>query len=67
MRQSDIDMMILTDEQKDVREKIAKFNSSAKRRIAPILVDANELAKLRLDDKPLYDNIERGIVLWEAQ
>lgn len=67
VKQSDIDMMILTDEQKDVRGKIAKFNSSAKRRIVPILVDANELAKLRLDDRPLYDNIERGIVLWEAQ
>lgn len=67
VKESDIDMMILTDESGVVRKEITKFNSKAKRRIAPIIVDANEFAKLRRNDRPLYDNIERGIVLWEAQ
>ncbi len=67
VKESDIDMIILTDESGVVRKEISKFNSRAKRRIVPIIVDANEFARLRRDDKPLYDNIERGIVLWEAQ
>jgi predicted nucleotidyltransferase len=65
--ESDIDLMILTDERGFVKEEITRFNSHAKRRIAPIIVDANEFARLRRNDAPLYDNIERGIVLWETQ
>jgi hypothetical protein len=67
VKESDIDMMILTDGSVAARKEITRFNSKTKRRIVPILVDANELAKLRRNDRPLYDNIERGIVLWEAQ
>ncbi|MGI0047058.1 MAG: nucleotidyltransferase domain-containing protein [Nitrosotalea sp.] len=67
VKESDIDMMILTDESVTARKEITRFNSRAKRRIASIIVDANEFARLRRNDTPLYDNIERGIVLWEAR
>ena len=67
VRESDIDIMILADKRQGVTSEIAKFNSRAERQIAPIIVDANEFARLRRVDKPLYDNIERGIVLWESQ
>ncbi|MDE1863569.1 MAG: nucleotidyltransferase domain-containing protein [Thaumarchaeota archaeon] len=67
VRESDIDIMVLTDERQATRREIAKFNAMAERQVAPIIVDANEFARLRRLDKPLYDNVERGIVLWESQ
>lgn len=67
VKESDIDLMILTDEPQAARREISNFNSNAERQITPIIVDANQFAKLRRDDRPLYDNIEHGIVLWEMQ
>ncbi len=67
VKQSDIDIFFLTLEKDIVRRKISEFNSRNKRKIAPIIIDANEFAKLRKEDKPLYENIERGIVLWESE
>ncbi len=66
-RESDIDIMILTDEQQSTRREISRFNSKAERQVTPIIVGANDFARLGREDKPLYDNIERGIVLWESQ
>lgn len=67
VKESDIDIMILADEHQAARREIARFNAKAERQIASIIVDANESAWLRRVDKPLYDNVERGIVLWESQ
>jgi len=67
VKESDVDLMVLADQKDAVRKEINRFNSKEKRRVAPIIVDANELAKLRREDKALYENIERGIVLWEME
>lgn len=66
-KESDIDMLIVTDDKEAVRREINRFNAKGKRRIAAIVVDANGLARLRREDRPLYENIERGIVLWETE
>lgn len=66
-KSSDIDVFILTREKDLVRKRISEFNRKSERRIAPIVVDSNEFVTLRRDDKALYDNIERGIVLWQAE
>jgi predicted nucleotidyltransferase len=69
VKESDIDLLILTDNREAARNEINGFNNSSKgeRRIAPIIVDANELAKMRREDSALYENIERGIILWETE
>lgn len=67
VRESDIDLMILTDVKETVREEINKFNSKERRKVTPNIVDANELARMRREDSALYENIERGIVLWETE
>lgn len=67
IRESDIDLLILTNEKERVRRQISNFNSKSERRIAPIIVDANEFVKLRREDKPLYERLERGITLWERE
>ena len=65
-RESDIDILILTDEKKPVKESVSEFNQKSERKIAPIILDANEYVKLKRDDKPLFESIDRGVVLWET-
>jgi predicted nucleotidyltransferase len=66
-KQSDIDVLVLTGEKESARKVISEFNRKQERLIAPIIVDMNEFIRLKKEDKPLYENIERGIVLWEAE
>lgn len=67
VRGSDIDLFVLTSEKGPVRGEIGRFNAGSERRVAPIVVDANEFVEMREEDKPLYENVERGIVLWERE
>jgi len=67
VKESDIDLLILTSEKELIRRRISEYNRKNKRKIAPIVADANEFIKLKREDKPLYENIEKGIVLWETE
>jgi predicted nucleotidyltransferase len=64
---SDIDLFVLSTEKGAVKKIISDFNQKNERKIAPIVVDMNEFVRLKSEDKPLYENIERGIVLWETE
>jgi len=66
VKESDLDLFILTSEKSYVRGKISAFNKSSGRKVAPIIFDANEFASLGREDRPLYENVERGITLWET-
>lgn len=66
-KDSDIDLLIVTDKKEAARKAISDFNKNSQRRIAPITVNMNEYINLKRNDKPLYENIERGITLWEAE
>jgi len=63
--ESDIDILILTDEAKSARESVSAFNREAVRQMAPIFVNMNEFAMMKKDDRPLFERIDRGVVLWE--
>lgn len=65
VKDSDIDLLVLTNERGVVRSIINSYETH--RKIAPIIVDANGLVKMRNEDKPLYDEILRGIRLWETE
>jgi predicted nucleotidyltransferase len=67
VKESDVDLMVLTDQKNAVKKEINRFNSKEKKKVAPIVVDANELAKMKREDGALYENIERGILLWETE
>jgi len=66
-KESDIDLFVLSSEKEDVSREIGGHNRNLERKINPIVVDANEFAKMKREDRPLYDNIDRGIVLWQAE
>lgn len=65
--ESDIDLFTLATDKRKVREEISKYRKKLRRRLAPIVVGANELIVLKKGDKPLYDRISKGIILWESE
>ena len=66
-KESDVDLFVLSSEKEDVSREISGFNSKLERKVNPIVVDSNEFAKMKREDRPLYDNIDRGIVLWQTE
>lgn len=64
--ESDVDILILTEDKNAARAAVSAFNRKTKRQIAPIVLGAHEFAALRKEDVPLYERIDRGIVLWET-
>lgn len=65
VKDSDVDLFILTDEKDVVTERLRSFN--IRRSISPIIVDANDYVNLRNQDRPLYDEVLGGITLWERE
>lgn len=66
-KESDVDLLIITTEKEWIRKITSEFNQENERKVAPVVVSMNEYVLLRKEDRPLYENIERGVVLWEAE
>ncbi len=60
-------MLVIALEKEPVKKIISEFNTKNERKIAPIIINMNEYVLMKKEDKPLYENIARGIVLWEAE
>lgn len=67
VKESDIDLFVLTGEKTKAREIIDYFRKRIDRRVAPVILSANEFAVLRSRDRPLHDRILKGIVLWQVE
>jgi len=66
-KESDIDILILTNEKDKTKSKVSAYQKKIEKRTSPVIVNSNEFAKLRKDDKPLYERILKGITLWESE
>lgn len=67
VKESDVDIFILTNEKDRVKSRVSAYQKRMERRIAPVIVNSNEFAKLRKEDRPLYERILKGITLWESE
>jgi predicted nucleotidyltransferase len=67
VKDSDIDLFILTSKIETIQREVRLYERKIDRRIAPIIVNSNELAKMKTKDKPLYERISKGITLWERE
>lgn len=67
VKDSDIDLFILASDPEAIQREVRFYEQKIDRRIAPIVVDSNELAKMKIKDKPLYERVSRGITLWEHE
>lgn len=65
VKESDIDLLVISLDKGPVKRKVSAFNQRNDKKIAAITLDTNEYIQLKREDKPLYENIERGVVLWE--
>ena len=66
-KESDIDLFVLSSEKEEVLREIGDFGRRFHKRIAPIVLNSNEFIRMKRDDRALYGNIDRGIVLWQAE
>lgn len=65
VKDSDIDLLLLTNEKSQLKGTLHKFNAKSQRRIAPIILDPQGFSKLRREDSALFDRISRGMILWQ--
>lgn len=63
--ESDIDLAIISSEQDKVRKLIK--NHKIKREIQVLFFGLSEFMALEEKDKPLYERIQKGIVLWRQE
>jgi predicted nucleotidyltransferase len=59
--ESDIDILILTNDKKTAQEKVSTFNRKSGRQVAPVILDATEFAAMRREDQPLLERLDRGL------
>jgi predicted nucleotidyltransferase len=64
---SDIDLLVLSQEGKQVRKTVSAHADAIRRKISPVVVSANQFRQLRLKDRALYDRINSGLTLWEVE
>jgi len=65
VKESDIDILLLTNEKSQLTDIVHKFNVKSQRQTAPIILNPPGFSKLRRDDTALFDRISKGIVLWQ--
>lgn len=63
LKNSDIDLFVLTRTEEEARKLIKKFNRYSK--IKAIVKNSSDFAKLEREDSTFYQEIQRGIVLRE--
>jgi len=66
-KHSDMDLFVLTTDAARAKGVLRMFQKRLNRKLSPIIVDAGGLARLRRDDPTLYENISRGILLWQRE
>jgi predicted nucleotidyltransferase len=62
---SDIDVLVLTDEKEKVNKKI--LNSKFNRKIQAVVVNTRDLLKIKEKDKAFYQEMNKGITLWDVK
>jgi predicted nucleotidyltransferase len=62
---SDIDLAIISDEEDKARKLIK--SQKIDREIQALIFPQNEFMALKEKDKPLYERIQKGIVLWRKE
>jgi predicted nucleotidyltransferase len=67
VKDSDIDLFILTSDAETVNREVSSYEQNIDRKLSLVVVNPNELAKMKTRDKPLYERIFGGIILWERR
>jgi len=63
--ESDVDLLVLTNEKEKVNKKI--INMKFNRKIQAVVVNTSDLMKIKEKDKGFYQEINKGIILWDVK
>ena len=63
--ESDIDLLVLTNEKEKINKMI--LNTKFKRKIQAVVVNTGDLMKIKEKDKGFYQEINKGIILWDVK
>ncbi len=63
--ESDIDLLVLTNEKDKINKKI--LNTKLDRKIQAIVVNIGDLMRIKEKDKGFYQEINKGITLWDVK
>ncbi len=66
-KDSDLDLFILARDPSRAKDAVRRAGKKLVRHLSTIIVDAQGEIRLRRDERPLYDNISRGRILWEKE
>ena len=64
---SDIDLLILTSDKDRVKKLIATHRRILSRKVSPIVLNLIEFSELKNRDRPFYEQVSKGIVLWQEE
>lgn len=64
---SDIDLLILTSDKDRVKKLIASSRRILSRKVSPIVLNLIEFSELKDKDRVFYEQVSRGIVLWQEE
>jgi predicted nucleotidyltransferase len=63
---SDFDVLIVTLEKEQIRQRLTRYRTVIGRQMSPVIVTPLELVKLSKTDKALYDQATKGTVIWRS-
>ncbi|MEA2055845.1 MAG: nucleotidyltransferase domain-containing protein [Candidatus Thermoplasmatota archaeon] len=63
--ESDIDLLVLTNEKEKINKKI--LNTKVNRKVQAVVVSTGDLMKIKEKDKGFYQEINKGITLWDVK
>lgn len=64
---SDIDLFILSPDKTKIKEILGKYKNKICNKLSAVLVTAPEYNLLKNKDRPLYDEINEGMILWNKK
>ena len=64
MQNSDIDLVIISQEGQEIRKIVKKEKTT--REIQVLIFSSGDFLALSTKDRPLYERIQKGVVLWRA-
>ena len=65
--ESDIDLLIVTGDKRRTEASLRRSAEKTSKRISPVIVDQQEFDRPRDSDPAFYEQVARGIVLWQRE
>ena len=66
-RQSDMDILVVSRNREAVEREVMEARGTFERKISPVILTHLEWSKLKDKDRAFYDQVSRGIVVWQKE